>query len=325
MHKPISGVTMAICMLAAFLAHAEGNAAREPQDASTPKVHVISAGQMSAEDAEVLAGKHEAIASAAELNGYDILSGSWIRNQVVCPEAPRHLIMHYLKISPDGSVSLFTAAVPRDAEVDQKLHVRIIPVLYHGAPAFHVFGSSPSQRQLMNEVISTKSLASPPTPDNEWKNLAFCYAALAGAEPTSKSVTAPEEITPTLEVGDDKKVREMRFSVLGPDHLLQDWRIVFDRQALVKEIFLSAKPMRPGELVPSSTQTQAVSPSEPAKPATEPGPPKPATDTSAKPATEPSSPAAEPPSQPVTEPRHSKQKTIPDPPRPQPKPIPPIQ
>jgi hypothetical protein len=251
MYKPISRVATAICILAVSVAHGEMNSGAGGEDVVTAKVHVISVGQMSKEDADVLSRHGDAIASAAELNGYDIHSGSWIRNQVICPDAPRHVLIHYLKISPDGALSLFTAAVPRVAGTDAQLHVRIVPVLYHGAPAFHMFGSSPSQRELINEVISTKSLTAPPGPDNDWTNLAFCYAALAGAEPASKSVTAPEEITPTLEVGDDKKVREMRFSVVGPDHLLQDWKIVFDRQAQVKAIFLTAKPVHKPEPLPA--------------------------------------------------------------------------
>ena len=245
MYKPIARTTLGICTLAFLLAQGEPGVAQ-----AAGKVQVISAGAMSKEDAEVLAGERGAIASAAELNGYDLGSGSWIQNQVICPDAHRHVIMHYLKISPDGAISLFTAAVPRLRGTSQQLRVRIVPVLYHGAPAFHVFGSSPSQRELINEVISTDSLSTPAGTNDEWKNLAFCYAALAGAEPATKSVTAPEEITPTLEVGADKKVREMRFSVLGPDHLLQDWRIVFDRNAHVKEIFLTSKPMRKPEQVP---------------------------------------------------------------------------
>jgi hypothetical protein len=114
-------------------------------------------------------------------------------------------------------------------------------VLYHGAQAFHVFGSSPSQRDLMNEVVSAQPHAMPLKDNLDWTTLAYCYAALAGAEPTSKSVTAPEEITPMLAVSPDGELRDMRFSVVGPEHLVQNWEIVFDREAKVKGISLSTK------------------------------------------------------------------------------------
>jgi len=206
------------------------------------KVRVLSAAQMSEGDAAVLEAHREAIASAAEVNGYDLGTGSWIRNQVVCPDAPRHVLMHYLKINQDGSLSLFTAAVPRSGGT-ANLRVRIIPVLYHGAPAFHVFGSLPAQRDLINEVVSAQQFAKPVKNDLDWTPLAYCYAALAGAEPTAKSVTAPEETTPLLVVSQERELREMLFSVVGPEHVAQNWRIVFDRQAKVTGIILSAKPV----------------------------------------------------------------------------------
>jgi hypothetical protein len=218
---------------------------------------------MSEEDAEVVAAHREAITSAAEVNGYDISTGSWIRNQVVCPDAPRHVLMHYLKINQDGSLSLFTAAVPRSAGA-ANLRVRIIPVLYHGAPAFHVFGSSPSQRELINEVISAQQYAKPLKHEQDWAPLAYCYAALAGAEPTAKSVTAPEEMTPMLAVSQEGDLRDMHFSVVGPEHVAQNWKIVFDRQAKVTGIILSAKPAGDVQKAVPGTPPPAGAPPSPA-------------------------------------------------------------
>lgn len=251
MYIPILCVAMAICTVA--VSTVDGGAEPSPADAASARVQVLSASQMSKSDADVLTAHREVIVSAAELNGYDIRSGAWIQNQVLCPDAPRHVIMHYLKISPDGSVSLFTAAVPRNDGGHERLQVRIVPVLYHGAPAFHVFGSSPSQRELMNEVISTRVLTAPGDSESNWTALALCYAALAGAEPASKSVTAPEETTPILEKGSDGKVLEMRFSVVGPDHLAQDWRIIFDNKVQVKTIVLTTKDAQTPQPVPVAT------------------------------------------------------------------------
>jgi hypothetical protein len=259
MYKLILCGAMAICPLTASFACAQTAPSPTPsrdEARLAAAVQVLSAAQMSTEDAAVLAAHREAISSAAEVNGYDIRSGSWIQNQVLCPNAPSHVLMHYLKISKDGSVSLFTAAVPR-TQGGTHLRVRIIPVLYHGAPAFHVFGSIPSQRALIDEVIPAKPFAS--SKDGfDWTSLAYCYAALAGAEPASKSITAPEQTVPTLEQSTEGALREMRFTILGPEHLLQDWRIVLDRQARVKAIFLSTKPQsgpRPVPALPPLKQT----------------------------------------------------------------------
>jgi hypothetical protein len=259
MYKVILSGAMAICPLTASFACGQA----EPSPASVTdearpaaKVQVLSAAQMSKEDAAVLAAHRETISSAAEVNGYDIRSGSWIQNQVLCPYAPRYLLMHYLKINQDGSVSLFTAAVPR-THGDPRLRVRIIPVLYHGAPAFHVFGSLPAQRALIDEVIPAKPFTSPKD-GSDSASLAYCYAALAGAEPAAKSVTAPEQTMPILEQSTEGELREMRFTILGADHLLQDWRIVLDRQARVKAIFLSTKPQSLPQPIPASPPLKQI-------------------------------------------------------------------
>jgi hypothetical protein len=252
MYKLILSGAMAICPLTASFACGQMEPSPTPVRDEAPqaaKVQVLSAAQMSTEDAAVLAARGEAISSAAEVNGYNIRSGSWIQNQVLCPDAPRHLLMHYLKINQDGSVSLFTAAVPR-TQGDPRLRVRIIPVLYHGAPAFHVFGSIPSQRALIDEVIPAKPFASPKD-SFDWISLAYCYAALAGAEPASKSVTAPEQTMPIVAQSTEGELREMRFTIVGSDRLLQDWRIVLDRQARAKAIFLSTKPQAGPQPIPA--------------------------------------------------------------------------
>jgi hypothetical protein len=252
MYKLILSGAMAICSLTAPFACGQTQPSPTPvSDEVRPaaKVLVLSAAQMSGEDAALLSAQRDAISSAAEVNGYDIRSGSWIQNQVLCPDAPRHVLMHYLKINQDGAVSLFTAAVPR-TQGDPRLRVRIIPVLYHGAPAFHVFGSIPSQRALIDEVIPAKPFASPKE-GFDWTSLTYCYAALAGAEPASKSVTAPEQTMPVVQQSADGELREMHFTILGPDHLLQDWRIVLDRQARVKAIFLSTKPQSGPQPIPA--------------------------------------------------------------------------
>jgi hypothetical protein len=132
--------------------------------------------------------------------------------------------------------------------------VRIIPVLYHGAQATRVFGSSPEQRQLINEVIPANQTELNATPKSNWSTLAYCYAALAGAEPTAKSITSPEEMTPILSLErPDGEAREMAFRSPGPNHLVLDWRILFDRNLQVKSIDLTAHAVQPAQSVPKSS------------------------------------------------------------------------
>lgn len=255
--------TIAItCVLAGWTAAAQNQppATSGAANRATMHVRVVSASQMQKEDADLLSNRRAEVARAAEFNGYDLSSGSWIRSQVLCPDAPNHLLMHYLRLVQDGSVSLFTAIVPRGQD-----QVRIIPVLYHGAQALRVFGSSPTQRDLINQVISTKKLSEGPGPNTDWTALAYCYAALAGAEPNASSLTAQEQTSPRLKLESDGKIQEMSFSVLGPDHLYQDWRIQFDHGGKVKSISLSARTVHGMEAVPGTTSGKKLRPVSPPK------------------------------------------------------------
>lgn len=196
------------------------------------QVRVISSSQMERADAEVLAARQAEIGQAAEFYGYEIGSGSWIQTQVLCPYAPNHLLIHYLKLTHDGSISLFTAAVPR-----KDGQVRIIPVLHHGPGAHQVFGASLPQQELINEVVSSKTTEQSP----DWTTLAYCYAALAGAEPASVSASIAEPSLPVASVSPDGKAREMNLSTVTPDQLIQDWRVVFDRTGRVTLIDFSVR------------------------------------------------------------------------------------
>ena len=110
----------------------------------------------------------------------------------------------------------------------------------------------------MKEIASASAAAVP-----GWTSLAFCYAALAGAEPTSPNVTAPEAITPIMSESPEGKVQRMSFSVVGPDHLLQDWKIEFDRQLEVKSIVLTTRPTTAPQTLPVTTmKPRPVPPSQ---------------------------------------------------------------
>jgi hypothetical protein len=249
MYRPVFGIATAICCLGIALVTAQtnpGGQAGEP--GAEIGVQVISSSQMQKQDLELVDARRAEIAETAELYGYDLSAGAWIRNQVLCPLAPKHLLLHYVKIAQDGAVSLFTAVIPRGNE-----RVRMIPVLYHGAQATRMFGSSPEQRQLINEVIPANQNA---TPKPDWPTLAYCYAALAGAEPAAKSVTSPEEITPVVSLGLNGEVRQLAFRSLGPDHLVQYWRILFDRNLRVQSIDLTAHAVQPPQNIPTSPLKQ---------------------------------------------------------------------
>src|SRR5271165_709368 len=237
------------CCFAVSLACAQTNSTPGTNPANPPamKVQVLSLGQMQKADANLLSGYRAQVTKAAEFNGYDVTLGTWIQSQVLCPYAPDHIIIHYLKLAQGGSISLFTALIPRT-----KGPARIIPVLYNGGQALSVIGSTPEQRDLINQVVSTKVLADVPSADADWTTLGFCYAALGGAEPASPSPITPEETTPRLALSNEGKVEEMSFTVLGADHFYQHWRIQFDRRLQVKSIALSSRMVHAPQVLPEA-------------------------------------------------------------------------
>jgi hypothetical protein len=237
-----------VCCVAAIPAFAQARSSgkADPPPDGTAKVQVLSVGQMSPADAALLASHRSDLAVAAEFHGYDLSSGTWIVSQIACPYAPNYLILHDVQLHHEGSVSLFTALIPRRAG-----QVRIFPVLHHGAQALRVFGTTQEQRHLIDDVISSREVAEVPDQNGDWTTLAYCYGALAGAEPAGGSIMAPESTVPRISLGDNSKVRELSFSVLGPDHVLQDWTIDFDPQGHVKSIALSARASQSPKQVPA--------------------------------------------------------------------------
>src|SRR3569833_1762545 len=79
-----------------------------PQE-SVAGVHVVAASQMAPSDAQVLDSHRAAVRTAAKFHGYDLAAGTWIQTQVVCPFAPKYLIMHNVQLKQDGFISLFSS------------------------------------------------------------------------------------------------------------------------------------------------------------------------------------------------------------------------
>lgn len=243
---------LAVGCLAGVLNLAQSSFARTDGQAAGQKgnVEVLSVGQMARADAALLSAHRGEIAAAAQFHGYDLSSGTWIQSQVTCPYVSAYLIVHNLQLSHEGAVSLFTALVPRAGG-----HVHIIPVLQHGTQALRVFGSTDAQRQLIDEVVSAREVTTLTNQNGDWTTLAYCYGALTGAEPMPASATTADETVPRLAIGDDGRVRELSFSILGPDHFLQDWTIQFDHNADVKTIRFVARAVRPPSDVPQRSDS----------------------------------------------------------------------
>ncbi|MGA8042894.1 MAG: hypothetical protein WCA37_08840, partial [Terracidiphilus sp.] len=80
---------------------------------------------MNAKDRLLAANAESSIAERAARLGYDLASGRWTYEQIVCPALPNHLFLRYTKSVGAGDVTQFSASIPRGSEG----RVRIIPIL----------------------------------------------------------------------------------------------------------------------------------------------------------------------------------------------------
>ena len=235
-YRSVALLTLAVCTRAAVHSMAQTVPGAENDGRDAARVRVVSADEMSGQDAALLSAHRADVAGAAEFFGYNLHSGAWIQKQVLCPDSAGPLLMHY-ESGPATALSLFTAVIPLTHGP-----VRIVPVLYRGRASSAVFGSSPVDRGLINEAVSAKSVAGTSTSVAAWTNLAYCYAALTGEEPPSSATAYKKSLTPVLSPLPHAAVQRLAFLVPGPDGLSQNWVILFDRQMQVKSSTVEFQP-----------------------------------------------------------------------------------
>lgn len=184
-------------------------------DAETPKFVALehrSAAEMAAQDKSLVHVKQREIATEAYFFGYDLASGHWSYDQVVCPATPDSLILHYHSRARDGAESLFTALVPRGSE-----RVFVVPVLFRNATPFHSAVGSERSLAVFNRAVPDEIATPAAQANGQWLQLAMCYAAMVGAEPevpehTEEQAGLVRAPVPTLRVSDDTHSREVVFS-----------------------------------------------------------------------------------------------------------------
>src|ERR1700761_9464115 len=74
-------------------------AGAQTQTATPLPLEHRAAEQMSTGDAALIQEKHAEIANEALFWGYDLSAGEWAYDQVVCPELPDDVLLHYRGVS----------------------------------------------------------------------------------------------------------------------------------------------------------------------------------------------------------------------------------
>jgi len=192
------------------------------------------AQQMDPADAAVLRKKHHEVVTEAAFWGYDLNSGQWTANQVVCPDIPDAVVLHYRRAGAKGE-SLFTAVVQRETG-----KVLIVPVLYHGSTPFESAFNAKRTMSVFNQAVPAELAQRDAAPDGHWLQLAITYAVIAGAEPRVPKhpeqqpglMQAPD---PTLKVAEAEHTREIVFSDRQAPRKYTVWTVDLNQQGRVTE------------------------------------------------------------------------------------------
>ena len=208
-------------------------ASAQTQISAHPPLEHRTAEQMNAGDAALLQEKHADIVKEALFWGYDLTAGSWTYDQVVCPQLPDEVLLHYRGVSRKGAKSLFTALVPRGTG-----RVQVVPVLYHNATPYEWAPSAPRTMAVFNRALPAETAEDSTDPQSDWIELALTYAALAGGDSdlvmgqnTPRAATmAPH---PTAEISVRGRVELVRFTEHDRDGLYSIWDVSLDPRGRV--------------------------------------------------------------------------------------------
>lgn len=218
-----------VCVVNVCAAQASGSA-----ESQYTSFESRPAQQMDPADAAVIKKKHHDIATEAAFWGYDLNSGQWTADQVVCPDIPDAIVLHYRRTGTKGE-SLFTAVVPRETG-----KVLIVPVLYKGSTPFEAAFNAKRTMSVFNQAVPAELAQRDAAPDGHWLQLAITYAVIAGAEPRVPKhpeqqpglMQAPD---PTLKVSEAEHTREIVFSDRQAPRKYTVWTVDLNHQGRVTD------------------------------------------------------------------------------------------
>ena len=260
-------------------------AAGQSASASHRSLELRSQAQISADDAALIQAKQSEIATEAAFFGYTLSAGSWSYKQVLCPELPGYILLHYRQISRRGAESLFSALVPRAAG-----RVQVVPILYRNATPYEGAPSGARTIAVFNRVLPAETAASTADEQGDWIELAMTFAAVTGAEPSLVMSLQVEPALyraphPTAEISTTDHVHLVRFSDREERGLYSVWEVSLDNRGRVvaagEEVHLTP---------PADTeiQTETATAVTPTPAASTPEPPQPENSTSSAAAAAPS-------------------------------------
>lgn len=190
--------------------------------------------QMTAQDSQVVLQRTQDIAHSAEFYGYS-LDSSWTYQQTLCPIAPNHVLLNYTRTEANGSLSNFSAVVPRQSGV-----VEIFPILRSGISPFAQQWGEHSyavfNRLVAQERIGMKRLDMSSAFSMPWKDLALCYVALVTTP--EKNAQAPFQLASEVTVSiHDRGQPDVGFTASDTNMSYSNWSLKFSSNGLLLKAF----------------------------------------------------------------------------------------
>ncbi len=233
----------------------------------------LAPSAVSPADMAAVEAHRSALAESAAIYGYDLEAGDWSWEQVLCVPMPDTILLHYSRQFPDGTESLFTALIPREAG-----RVHVVPVLYRNATPFVPAPKNPASFALFNQLVPL-SIARQAMTGNQILVLSACYAEMTGGIAGMRSVAAKDAASiglpvPMIHLDPKNHLARVMLPTLEQSRTYRAWTITFNSN---------------GRVIAADTEEHTLYASQGAPQ------PQPATAATALPATEPAYPPASEP------------------------------
>jgi len=247
------------------------------QQAISPRrgqlVHLPS-GAMSAADSSVVQTRQSELVQAARIYGYDLEAENWSYEQTLCAPLPETILLHYRRVFPDGTESLFTALVPRGPG-----RIRIVPVLYRNTTPFVPAPKNPRNYALYNDLVPQAIASREIASNGNWLELSACYGEMTGARinlppGSTVSIGVAGAPTATIHIDPQDETTRVTFADRATEGTYRVWSISFNRYGRVTAAGTEDYPIYMAKQAPSpevqvqpvvAAQMPEVSQPEPAK------------------------------------------------------------
>ncbi|HEX4006438.1 MAG TPA: hypothetical protein VHX60_09705 [Acidobacteriaceae bacterium] len=230
--------SLAAAALLLLTAAAQAQGALDPNDSVNGHEIYTSLGhrapgQMDPADASLVQEAQSRISGEAAMFGYDLRSGAWSFDQILCPAMPGYVVLHYRNQPRRGAASMLTVLVPR-----RQGHVLAVPVRYGSATPYRSAAEASRTIAAFNRAVPAEVAHAAMNPQGDWLRFAMCYAAVAGADPRvplrpgvdTKRLLGPK---PTFQISLTGQANVLRFTDIdAPDHY-EVWSIALNNTGRV--------------------------------------------------------------------------------------------